>query len=259
LELQSSMRTPGFENNDQAFLTRTDYIWTNGNVQWQLNRPTRWSRYLSFTAGGQRQYNFDGDVTDGQVHAHGFYQLPNYWSVGTFVIRYVERVDERLTRGGPAVLRAPGTFVSGNIGSDSRRALVLSLDGSRFIGDDGTREYSASANIRIKPATGMSLTIGPSISGGTSTSQFVERFEDPTATGFFGQRVVFSDLEHRTVSMNTRISATFSPTLTLEVFAQPFVSSGDYAAFKEYVAPRTTERRVFTPQQITAVQSSAGR
>ncbi|HEX6309373.1 MAG TPA: DUF5916 domain-containing protein [Longimicrobiales bacterium] len=258
-ELQSNFRTPGFENNDLAFLTRADYVWTNGNLRWQLNRPTRRSRYLSFTVGGQRQYNFDGDLTDGQVHAHGFYQLLNYWGIGAFVIRFPERPDERATRGGPVVHRAAGTFYSGNVSSDSRRALVVSLDGSGFRADDGARENSMNASVRFKPAANLAFTLGPSISAGTSLAQFVQRFSDPTATAFYGHRVVFSELEHRTVSMNTRISATFSPTLTLEVFAQPFISSGEYDAFKEYTAPRTTERRQFDATQLTSIRSAAGR
>jgi hypothetical protein len=70
---------------------------------------------------------------------------------------------------------------------------------------------------------------------------------------------VFSDLEQRTVSMDTRISATFSPTLTLEIFMQPFISTGEYDDFKEYVAPRTTERRLFDSAQLSALMSAAGR
>jgi hypothetical protein len=258
-EVASNFRTPGFENNDAAFLTRADYVWTNANLRWQHNQPTSWSRYLSFTLGGQRQYNFDGDLTDGQVHGSAFYQLPNYWSVGAFAIRYPERADERMTRGGPVVHRSPGTFMSANVGSDSRAALVLQLDGGGFRGDDGTREINAGARVRYKPATNIALTVGPSVRSGLSKSQFVTRFTDTSATDFFGQRVVFSDLEQRTVSMDTRISATFSPTLTLEIFMQPFISTGEYDDFKEYVAPRTTQRRLFDSAQLSALMSAAGR
>jgi hypothetical protein len=183
---------------------------------------------VSVTAGGQRQYNFDGDMTDGQVHGSIFYQLLNYWSVGAFAIRFPERADERMTRGGPVVHRSPGTFMSGNIGSDARKALVLTVNGGGFRGEDGAREYNINTSLRFKPAANVSLTVGPSLSGGALTAQFVDRFDDPSADHFHGQRVVFSDLEQRTLSMDTRISATFSPTLTLEVFAQPFISSGDY-------------------------------
>jgi hypothetical protein len=258
-ELQGAFRTPGFENNDLAFLTRADYVWLNGNVRFQKNQPTSWYRSISLTGGGQRQYNFDGDMTDGQVHASLFYQMLNYWSGGVFAIRYPERVDERMTRGGPAVHRAAGTYTSGNISSDSRRALVLYLQGGGFRGDDGAREFNVSGEVRFKPATNLSLSIGPSLSSNHSRAMYVARFDDPSASHFYGQRVVFSDLVQRTLSMDTRVSATFTPTLTLEVFLQPLISSGDFNRFKEYTATRTTERREFDASQLTSVTPVGGR
>ena len=258
-EAQGSFRTPGFETNDLAFLTRADYVWLNGNVRWQRNRPTPYYRYLSFTLGGQRQYNFDGDMTDGQVHASTYYEAPNYWSLSTFAIRYPERADERMTRGGPVVHRAGGTFYSGSISSDSRKALVGSLTASAYRAQDDAREHSMNASLRVKPATNLSLSIGPSFRAANTKAQYVARFQDPTATNFYQQRVVFADLEQRSVSMDTRLSATFTPTLTLELFLQPLVASGDYSAFKEYVAPRTLERRRFDDTQLSVLQSAAGR
>jgi hypothetical protein len=258
-EAQANVRTPGFENNDLAFLTRADYVWGNANLRWQRNRTTSFSRYLSATVGAQRQYNFDGDMTDGQAHTSVFLQLLNYWSFGGFAILYPERADPALTRGGPVVHRAAGNFIAANMGSDSRRPLVLQLDAGRFDGSDGAHDYNINASVRFKPATNLSLSVGPSFSGGTSTTQFVDRFDDATASHFHGQRVIFSNLHHRTVSMNTRMSATFSPTLTLELFAQPFISSGAYDSFKEYTSTRSTSRRLFDGAAIQPVEDDAGR
>jgi hypothetical protein len=43
---------------------------------------------------------------------------------------------------------------------------------------------------------------------------------------------------------------TFTPTLTLELFAQPFIASGDYRDFKEYVRPRELATRKYAPSEI---------
>lgn len=258
-EAQANVRTPGFEVNDLAFLTRSDYVWVNGNLRWQRNRPTSLSRYLSATVGAQRQQNFDGDMTDAQVHGSIFGQLLNYWGFGGFAILFPERHDPTLTRGGPVVHRAGGNFLSGNMHTDNRKALVLQLNGGRFDGADGTHDYNVSASVRFKPATNVSVSVGPSLSAGKSTTQFVDSFDDPTATHFFGRRVIFASLDQRTVSMDTRINATFSPTLTLEVFAQPFISSGDFHDFKEYTRTRSTERRIFPDAQVTPVTNEEGR
>jgi hypothetical protein len=80
--------------------------------------------------------------------------------------------------------------------------------------------------------------------------QYVTQFDDPSATVFFGRRAVFAELRQRTVSINTRLSWTFTPELTLELFAQPFVSAGRYTGFQEYVRPRGGARALFDSAQI---------
>jgi hypothetical protein len=56
---------------------------------------------------------------------------------------------------------------------------------------------------------------------------------------------VFADLEQRTVGFDTRVNVTMSPGLTLELYAQPFVSSVHHSRFKEFAAPRSSEKRVY--------------
>ena len=48
------------------------------------------------------------------------------------------------------------------------------------------------------------------------------------------RRYVFGRLEQKTFSIDTRVNATFTPNLTLEMFAQPFLASGHYTSFKEF-------------------------
>ncbi len=62
---------------------------------------------------------------------------------------------------------------------------------------------------------------------------------------FFGSRYVFGAIRTRTVSLSTRLNWTFTPNLTLQLFAQPFVASGDYSSFREFAAPRTLAKRIY--------------
>jgi hypothetical protein len=60
---------------------------------------------------------------------------------------------------------------------------------------------------------------------------------------FAGTRYVFGRLEQKTFSLNTRVNTTFTPNLTLELFAQPFLASGKYTSFKEFAEAKS--RRMF--------------
>ncbi len=59
------------------------------------------------------------------------------------------------------------------------------------------------------------------------------------ASATYGRRYVFANLDQSTIAMDTRLDWTFTPELTLQLYAQPFVSSGSYSSFKQLHAPRT--------------------
>src|SRR5689334_24805367 len=58
---RSNVRSPGFEVNDMAFLTRADYVWALANLNGYWQKPTRWYRNLWATLGVQRQQTFGGE------------------------------------------------------------------------------------------------------------------------------------------------------------------------------------------------------
>ncbi|HEX2094697.1 MAG TPA: DUF5916 domain-containing protein [Longimicrobiaceae bacterium] len=238
-------RSPGFEVNDAAFLQRADYVWMLGNVMRRWTRPTRHYRDWTTIVGGQQEYNYDGDRTAAQLHAFTGGLLPNYWNLAFYTELYPEVNDDRLTRGGPVVRRPGGYLLHSRVSTDARKKLVFSIRGNYFGFADDARYYSLDTSLRVKPAPNVQFSIGPFYSYERSTAQFVERHDDPTATHFFGQRATFADIDQHTFSMNTRLNWTFTPTLTLELFAQPFAFAGDYSRFKEFAGPRTTEKRVY--------------
>jgi hypothetical protein len=258
-EAQTNFRSPGFEANDAAFLPRADYVWMLGNVHRRWTRPTPLYRIAAVTAGAQQQYNFDGDATDRQVHMSGYAELPNYWSGGFYVQHRPEVYDDRATRGGAVVRRAALSYGSVNASTDSRKPLYLG--GFAGLGRiaDGGRFLESGFDLRYRPAPNVTASIGPSYSLNQQMAQFVTAFADPAADHFFGRRAVFAELRQQTLSMNARVNVTFSPTLSLETFVQPFVSAGEYRDFKEYLQPRTRRMEVFGPDRLTPQHDEAGR
>ncbi|HWK90465.1 MAG TPA: DUF5916 domain-containing protein, partial [Longimicrobium sp.] len=238
-------RSPGFEVNDAAFLQRADYVWKLANVMRIWNTPTRHYRHWLVIAGGQHEVNFDGDRTGAQLHAFTGGQLANYWNVAFYTEWYPAVSDDRASRGGPVVRRPGGYLLHSRMSTDSRKKAVFSISGNYQRYQDGGDYVSTNLGLRLKPAPNVQISFGPSYSFEHGTSQYVLRRDDATATHFSGQRAVFADIDQHVLSMDTRLNWTFTPTLTLELFAQPFVFAGDYERFKEYTGPRTTERIVY--------------
>ncbi len=244
-ETSVNLRSPGFEVNDIAFLTRADYVWMGANLLREFSRPTSWYRSASLTGGAQQQLNYDGDRTDLQLHAFGRIEFLNYWSMGGFHIHRPETYDDRALRGGPTVRRPSNEFSSVWFNSDSRKKVVL--DGQVGTGSnaEGTRGWDASVGVTLKPLSNLQLSFRPSFNRGSSSMQYTTVVDDPTSTAFYGRRYVMSDLTQDDLSMNTRVNVTFTPTLTLEVFLQPLISSVDYTSFKEFDAPRELHKSVY--------------
>jgi len=55
----------------------------------------------------------------------------------------------------------------------------------------------------------------------------------------FGERYLFGELERREFSMQTRVDWAFTPDLTLQVYAQPLISSGNYVQYRQLEKPGT--------------------
>jgi hypothetical protein len=238
-ETAVNWRTPGFEANDVAFNTRSDYIWGNANLALSLAKPTRYYRNYFLVTGAQAATNFDGDRTDTQVHAGAFGQLRNYWNLGTFAIYRPALLDDRLTRGGPVVKRPASMFYSLNLNTDARKRFLFSLSPSLGRNTEGYGNQDIFGQVRVRAASNVSVTLSPAYSHSTNARQYVGQFADPGATAFSGNRYLFADIEQKTVSLETRLSMVFTPTLSFELYAQPFIASAHYSRFKEIAAPRS--------------------
>lgn len=244
-ESQLNVRSPGFENNDYAFLSQTDFIWMHGNVQYRWRQPTSWYRWFQTTLGAQQKYNFDGDLIDRQIHSSTFVELPSFWELSLFARWRTAVMDDRRTRGGPVVRRAGRGFVSPWIGTDDRGRVSFQLNPQYGWSTDGAEFVRFQGGVTYKPTSSVSVSLEPSYTIDRFTDQFVDSVDDPTAEAFYGRRYVFADLDQRTLSMTTRLNWTFTPEMSLELFLQPFVSSNDYSRFKEFVAPRRVEKQVY--------------
>jgi hypothetical protein len=238
-------RSPGFEVNDAAFLTRADFIWTLANVMRRWDKPTSLYRNWIAILGGQQQFNFDGDRTAGQLHAFTGGQLANYWNLAFYTEFYPETSDDRLTRGGPVARQPSGRLLHARMSTDSRKPFVFGMRHNYITDALGGWYYGTNFSVDVKPRPNVQLSLGPSYSHELNRLQYVLRRDDATATNFYGQRTVFADLAQNTFSMDTRLNWTFRPTLSLQLFAQPFMFAGEYSRFKEFTGTRTTSTRQY--------------
>jgi hypothetical protein len=255
-ELQMNARSPGYETNDYAFQQRADYVWFNGNVGHVWTKPTSWYRQIYSIIGGQAQNNFEGDNTQRQFHAYWQETTPNFWNVSAMYIARPAYVDERQLRGGPAVLTARTTITELNVSSDSRSQLIGNGGVNYSWDDHGGFAPSFNVNATYRPVSNVSVSFGPSYGLSRNYAQYVTSVADSTAASFYGSRYVMASLVQKTLGLDTRLSVTFSPAMSLELYVQPFFASGRYTNFEEYAAPRTNAVLVYGRDRGTIASSA---
>jgi hypothetical protein len=85
----------------------------------------------------------------------------------------------------------------------------------------------------VRPTSALSVRVELQVSKRRTARQWVNNVASGDTT-----RHVFGGVTQTTVGIGTRVNYTLTPTLSLQLYARPFVSSGDYDSFSELVDPR---------------------
>jgi hypothetical protein len=185
------------------------------------------------------------------VFLGGVQQWANFWVSSTALSFSPETDDDRMTRGGP-VARSPGQWsVSQYLRSDERKPYQVELNASYARNLRGGWGIFPSLGVVVRPSSTVELQLNPTYRRSHAVAQYVDAIPDPTAERTFGTRYVFSDLDQTTLSLDTRVSWTFTPRLSLQLFLQPFLSAGDYSRFKELRQPRRWGWRYYGEGETT--------
>jgi hypothetical protein len=257
-EAQLNARTPGFEVNDISFLPRADYIQQVYNVSYNWTVPTSWYRSFAYIIGGQRSQNFDGLENNRDVHFWMGSTTPQFWFWNLWTLHLMQSYDERVLRGGPIEITPAVDIYSSYVTTDSRRAVVFSTNPQFQRNSEGGFQSRLNGTVRWKPAPNVSASLGPSYTFSRGMQQYVKAVDDPTNLAYYGKRYVLSSLVQKTLSMDTRLAVTFTPTSSLELYVQPFIATGAYSDFKEFDAPRQSRKSIYGVDKgtITAIRDA---
>jgi hypothetical protein len=230
--LNFAYKSPGLDLNDVGFLRRADEIQQSGWIQIRWEKPRKFVRDWRINFNQWSSGNFDGDRLGlgGNFNAH--WAFVNNWSTGFGINGNARGFDDRLTRGGPGGYGNPNYSVWNYINTDDRK-LVSGGVSWAYGGDGHGRGSEFSPSVTLRPTSSLSTELGLAYNVNNEAMQWVRAVERNDRTHY-----VFARLHQTTTSLTTRVNYTMTPTLSLQVYAQPFVSAGDYTEFKEMVDGR---------------------
>ncbi|HSJ06234.1 MAG TPA: DUF5916 domain-containing protein [Longimicrobiales bacterium] len=235
--LLAGTTTPGYEVNDIGFQYRADRIDGQVAVTYVEPRPGSLMRNWQTQVVARAERNYAGETIMNRVSVFASGQFLNYWSGSVSLSHNGEALDDRLTRGGPSSLRPPQTQVNGSLSTDARKRVSAGGGFGYARHTEGGWGYGTGVGVTVRPAPSWSLGISPSYDRAHNIAQYRGVRTDPTATHTYGARYLFSELDQTTLGLETRLNVTVSPSLSLQVYAQPFISSGDFGELAELRAP----------------------
>ena len=235
--------SPGYEVNDLGFQSLADRIDLSSSFGYQKPRPGRHLRSLNVTADVNRTVNFGGEAVDARAVLSLSAQHSSFNSINAGITRTFAVWDDRLTRGGP-LTRKPAGYAS-RLGSntDPRRDWRLNGGVSYSKDDGGSWSRSANLGLAVRLIERIELETGPNLNRSHTAAQYVKTVTASAAAATFGRRYVFAPLDQTTLGIETKLLVAFNPKLSLELYTQPFISSGDYAGLMELARPRSFEFR----------------
>lgn len=250
--------SPGFEINDFGFHGRMDYRSVSTFVGRQNFTPGKRFRSTQKYVYTNHAWNYGGTSIFQSLGSGLDGTFTNFWSGGLGGGFNTDYYNDRLTRGGPVALNPRGWNANAYVNSDSRKPVVLNGNMSASGNAGGGRSRGGGLSVNARPTPGLSLRFGPQLSSNHSVAQYVRGVNDANAAQTFGTRHVFADIDQTTLSLDTRIEWTLSPTLSLQTYLQPFVSAGRYSKFKEFAQPGTLDFLVYGEDAGTISRSEEG-
>lgn len=89
-------------------------------------------------------------------------------------------------------------------------------------------------------------------------AQYVTQQPDTDFEPTFGGRYFFGELNRQQLSVSTELNYVVSPSLSLQVFAQPLMAAGDFGRFRQLAASRTFDFLEFSEGDAVALNGDAG-
>lgn len=224
--------SPGYETNDLGFQIRADEQIFRNWYSVQLNQPTQYYRRAFLNFNTFNSWSTEGLATQFGLNTNWHVELPNtHWLhfgvngdlPGTF--------DDRGARGGVAFRRAATFEVWGGWEGDRRTWWTPVAFAGMWRGDEwASRGGWLELGYQFRVGSAFSASLGLNGQRSLNDSQWFENYGDVASDT---AHVTFAQLDQWTLGITTRMNYTVTPNLSLQVYAQPFASVGDYSEWKE--------------------------
>ncbi len=228
------VRTRGLELNDLGFQNGSDRAVSYVFLNYQDNDPTDEILNWGWNTDVFMVSTLEPRLSDVGFECNVGVQLVNYWSLNGGCNLENGRWDTTALRGGRA-LHGDGRYQGYmNVTTDTRKPVWVSFgaSGGRTAAQDEI-DGGVELGVTVQARSNIDVFVGPSYSDRNDSMQYIDQVDDTQGQPHF----VFGRIRQTTAGLTMRLNWTFSPRLSLQAYAQPFVASGSYTEIKDVDDP----------------------
>ena len=249
--------SPGFEIKDAGILDSSDDLELSGGLRYRESRAGSVFRHYSLGASLNSGWNFEGvrQYTLPGLFASGTWR--NFWRTWVRVGFQTRALSDDLTRGGPLMGTPSGVRTSIGLSNSAASSSQWSVSGRTFFDEFGGWSVALDAWVSIRPSPNIELAFSPGYLRATDSRQFFDNLAGGSESTF-GRRYIFSRLSRSEIYAQLSASIAIAPELTVELYAEPFASSGRYQDFGELAEAGGSELRVYGTDGTTVEPTEDG-
>ena len=229
--------SPELELNDIGFLKRSDQKFQFFNLKYRTAKPVSIFRNINFDFSQFNAYDFGGNHNRAQYQLRTRLRFLNNSVISSWLTYKPIIYDNTALRGGPRWRFSEENFKSLFFRSDDRKKFNTKIGVMHSQSEDNNMsflKFEVDFNYQILDALNVSLAT--EYSKRPNKTQYITQKDFSTT-----KRYILGTIDNQTFRSTFRINYTINPNLSLQYYAQPFISRGQYSDFK-YVTDATANR-----------------
>jgi hypothetical protein len=256
-EVGAYAEAPGF-NTDDAGLTRdgSDDVGAVVELIYAEPHPHGPAQEFFVFAKYWAEWNFGGVQTRSIWSGWAQSTWRNNWTTGLYFQYYAPVYSDVLTRGGPLVRLRAGRLFEADLSTPQTGSASASFNAQLLDHETGMQGLTAKATLSYQPVARVAMSLAPTLQLIRDNRQYVATL-DGGGVETYGSRYVFGDLDRVDLSLQARLNLHLTKHLSFSLYAEQFVSRGDYRGYGELERAGGADLRSYSDAHYVGVDGQS--
>jgi hypothetical protein len=236
--------SPGLDYNDVGRIMHADHISPVGSLTYRENKPNKWFNSYSFTLKTNNRINWEYILLNSYVQQSINFSLKDDSHIGATIKHILPGLSDTKTRGGPLMGTPEETSYGVEYSSDMTKDFQWYFGFGNMIPNVvGKNSISLYTDFSYN-FNRLKVSFSPYIEYGIDPQQYIKTIDRYNDIYNF-KRYIFGKIIKTTIATAIRFEYAITPDLTIDLYAEPFVSNGNYSNYGELTAKSSSDLKIY--------------